>query len=493
MAAAGWYPDPTGRFEFRYFDGTDWSSSVGRAGQQFVDPLTGPAAPSAPFTPAAPGGWQPQVQWQPQSAWQPAPVAPKEGDGLAVTALVLGVLACVFGLIPFMFMLVFLLALLAIIFGVIGAGRRSTGSRSKMAIAGLVLGVVGIGAGVVGLMITKVWVEEAADSFNDMFTTTTVEGSAENTSAEPRGDQPDSQPVTIRGEPLIPFQGIANDPAVGVIAPTITGADFEGTPITIDGRQTGPVMVVFLAHWCPHCNAEIPRLLEWKASGAVPAQLQVIGVSTAVSQTAANYPPAAWLADRGWSWPVMADESDGDGAAGLAAQAYGATGWPYFVILGSDNQVLARHSGEIEGQELQSLVLHALIDEFAGPTTEPAQIDEPTVSLPAAAPTDLVVTPVIEGSGPGIEVGDEVTLNYVGVALNDSEPFDSTYGREPVTFTVGIGQLIERWDVGLIGLQAGGTYQLDIPSSMAYGDNASDGRPAGPLTFVVEIISITPG
>ncbi|MEQ1700398.1 MAG: FKBP-type peptidyl-prolyl cis-trans isomerase [Ilumatobacteraceae bacterium] len=509
MAAAGWYPDPTGRFEFRYFDGADWSSSVSRAGQQFVDPPTGPsgpnaplpsAAPSAPFSPGgtpgaqgAPGGWPQQGQWQPQAAWQAAPVPPKEGNGLAVTALVLGVLACVFGLIPFMFVLVFLLALLAIIFGLIGAGKRASGGRSKMAIAGLVLGFVGIAAGVVGVMITKVWVDNAADSLNDLFTTTTVEGGAETTISVPVGDLADSQPVTIQGDPLSAFTDTASDDAVGVLAPTITGASFDGTPITIDGRQTGPVMVVFLAHWCPHCNAEIPRLLEWKASGAMPDGLQVIGVSTAVSQVSPNYPPAEWLADKGWSWPVMADESDGDGAAGLAAQAFGATGWPYFVILGSDNQVLARSSGEMEISDLQVLVDGALAGDSA--PSSPAPAEKPSVSVPAVPPTDLTVTPLIAGSGPGIEVGDEVSVHYVGVTVSDGEEFDNSYDRgEPATFTIGVGQLIEGWDVGLLGLQAGGRYQLDIPTAMAYGDDAAaQGRPAGALTFIVDIIAITPG
>ena len=35
---AGWYADPTGRFEMRYWDGTRWTEHVGRGGQQFRDP-----------------------------------------------------------------------------------------------------------------------------------------------------------------------------------------------------------------------------------------------------------------------------------------------------------------------------------------------------------------------------------------------------------------------------------------------------------------------
>ena len=35
---AGWYADPAGRFELRYWDGSTWSEHVSRAGQQFTDP-----------------------------------------------------------------------------------------------------------------------------------------------------------------------------------------------------------------------------------------------------------------------------------------------------------------------------------------------------------------------------------------------------------------------------------------------------------------------
>ena len=35
---AGWYADPSGRFELRYWDGNAWTEHVSRAGQQFTDP-----------------------------------------------------------------------------------------------------------------------------------------------------------------------------------------------------------------------------------------------------------------------------------------------------------------------------------------------------------------------------------------------------------------------------------------------------------------------
>lgn len=172
---------------------------------------------------------------------------------------------------------------------------------------------------------------------------------------------PVSQPVTITGEQLFPFDSAQSpDPSVGAPAPLLSGLDFQGDAVTIDPAAKGPYMIVFLAHWCPHCNAEVPRLLDWKASGAVPAGLNVLGVATAVSASAPNYPPGEWFSNKGWSWPVMVDESQGDGAAGKAAAAYGATGWPYFVIVGADGLVKARVSGEVSVADLQVIVDDAL-------------------------------------------------------------------------------------------------------------------------------------
>jgi len=54
-APANWYPDPTGRFEYRYWDGALWTEDVATAGQQSRDPLTPPAPPVDPTpTPTAP-------------------------------------------------------------------------------------------------------------------------------------------------------------------------------------------------------------------------------------------------------------------------------------------------------------------------------------------------------------------------------------------------------------------------------------------------------
>lgn len=122
--------------------------------------------------------------------------------------------------------------------------------------------------------------------------------------------------------------------------------------------------------------------------------------------------------------------------------------------------------------------------------------DKPQVSLPAELPTDLVVTQLVAGSGPKAAAGDTVAVNYVGVLSADGTEFDNSYDRgSPISVTVGAGQVIQGWDQGLVGVQAGGRYQFDIPASLAYGDQGSGTiiKPGDAISFVIDVVSITPG
>ncbi len=156
------------------------------------------------------------------------------------------------------------------------------------------------------------------------------------------------QPVEAEGEMLSQLEDPDNDLARGKIAPVVNGFGFDGAPLTI--APTGkPMLVVFLAHWCPHCNAEIPRLIEWKDSGAMPADLGVVGVSTGARDDAPNWPPSQWVVDKAWPWPVMADNEDQN-----AAVAFGVSGYPGLILLNGDGKVLARRSGEAGIDELKA-------------------------------------------------------------------------------------------------------------------------------------------
>ena len=165
--------------------------------------------------------------------------------------------------------------------------------------------------------------------------------------------QGEQQPVVIDGTPL-PELAAGDDPAIGTTPPTLQGSSFDGSPVEVVPGGTDK-MVVFLAHWCSHCNAEVPVLLEWQEAGRVPEGLEVIGVATASDESAPNYPPSAWLEDFGWPWPTLADSADNE-----AAQAYGVSGFPFIVVIGEDGTVKGRFSGEMGLDDLDQAVREAL-------------------------------------------------------------------------------------------------------------------------------------
>ncbi len=205
----------------------------------------------------------------------------------------------------------------------------------------------GIAAVVAIALAIAVWSASGNDKVSQGSVGTDASGLASSSAAE-------TQPVTVLGTPL-PGPTDSSDPAIGLKAPTMHGFTFDGSPIDITPGGGRAKMVVFLAHWCPHCNREIPVLLQWADSGGVPANLDIIGVSTGVSAQRDNYPPSKWIVSKGWKWPVMADSATSD-----AARAYGLAAYPTFDIIGADGTVKLRSSGELAVADLAALVQQAL-------------------------------------------------------------------------------------------------------------------------------------
>lgn len=130
----------------------------------------------------------------------------------------------------------------------------------------------------------------------------------------------------------------------------------------------------------------------------------------------------------------------------------------------------------------------------ASPSTAP-KIPKPSVKVPSAIPTSLVITDLTVGTGAKAANGDTVVVRYVGVRTKDGKEFDSNYdANEPFSVELGAGRVIKGWDQGLVGAQAGGQRQLDIPSELAYGAQ-SQGDIIGAneaLTFVIDVVAVIP-
>lgn len=122
---------------------------------------------------------------------------------------------------------------------------------------------------------------------------------------------------------------------------------------------------------------------------------------------------------------------------------------------------------------------------------DPALGSKPDAGRGEGELTELKVTPLIEGSGPAAAAGQNITVNYVGVFYGSGEEFDASWNRgEPFSFQLGAGGVIPGWDQGLVGAKVGSRVQLDLPANLAYGENPGDGRPAGPLRFIVDVLAV---
>ena len=162
------------------------------------------------------------------------------------------------------------------------------------------------------------------------------------------GSETGSPEITGETLPLLPEGG--GDPAAGMLAPEVSGTDFDGSPVSMtnDGRAK---VILFVAHWCPHCQREVPIVQDWLDSTTLPDKVDFYTVSTSVRSTGENYPPSAWLDREGWTAQVILDD-----AASSVSNAFGLTAFPYWVFTSADGTVLARVTGGVSPADLDVAV-----------------------------------------------------------------------------------------------------------------------------------------
>jgi len=127
---------------------------------------------------------------------------------------------------------------------------------------------------------------------------------------------------------------------------------------------------------------------------------------------------------------------------------------------------------------------------------EPLPEGAPDVPVPLGDPPGALVTEdLVVGDGEAAQLGDEITVDYIGVSCSTGEIFDSSYERgTPASFALTEGSLIEGWTSGIPGMQPGGRRLLVVPPALGYGP-AGRGNiaPDETLVFVVDLVSAAPG
>ncbi|GLW59174.1 FKBP-type peptidyl-prolyl cis-trans isomerase [Kitasatospora phosalacinea] len=116
----------------------------------------------------------------------------------------------------------------------------------------------------------------------------------------------------------------------------------------------------------------------------------------------------------------------------------------------------------------------------------------PTITVPSGEqpPADLQQYVLVKGTGPEVQSGQTLLVQYTGVTWADGKQFDSSWNHGGAqALQVGTGSLIKGWDQGLVGKTVGSRVLLVVPPSLGYGDQASGSIPANStLVFVIDIL-----
>jgi cytochrome c biogenesis protein CcmG, thiol:disulfide interchange protein DsbE len=150
---------------------------------------------------------------------------------------------------------------------------------------------------------------------------------------------------------LAPLSDPASDPTLGQPAPSITGVDRTGAAVTYTPGGGSPSLVMFLAHWCPHCQNDLPLMVDWLEANPDRLGIDVTAVATGTDRTRPNFPPGPWLEREGWDQPLIMDDEQS-----TAGQAFGVTSFPFWVVVDADGNVLARFGGALGAEQIDGLM-----------------------------------------------------------------------------------------------------------------------------------------
>ena len=103
---------------------------------------------------------------------------------------------------------------------------------------------------------------------------------------------------------------------------------------------------------------------------------------------------------------------------------------------------------------------------------------------------EITILEDIPGEGFNIVNHTKVKVHYIGL-LEDGSEFDNSYKRgEPITFQIGTRQVIQGWEIGLLGMKIGGKRKILIPSELGYGSRGAGDKipPNSKLIFEIEIV-----
>jgi peptidylprolyl isomerase len=108
-----------------------------------------------------------------------------------------------------------------------------------------------------------------------------------------------------------------------------------------------------------------------------------------------------------------------------------------------------------------------------------------------ATQQDALFGDIVEGTGPAVEVGSSVAVNYRGWLTNGT-PFDDSYKTgKPFVFQEGQHRVVLGWEEGVLGMKVGGKRRVIVPPAAGYGSDAHGPVPANAvMVFDIELVAV---
>lgn len=183
--------------------------------------------------------------------------------------------------------------------------------------------------------------------------------------------------------------------------------------------------------------------------------------------------------------------------AAAADDAYGDTGAPQFGIRPGDPLVMVADvvavppSTVLDAPNGKQLAPRAGMPAVVERDGEVARLRFGPRTM--AKPRRLVVVPLVEGTGPPARTDSLVTIDYLGQLWNRRTLIASTYGKEPMTFALGTGNVIKAWDQALVGVRRGSRVLILAPPALAF---QSTGQPPtipgnATIAYVIDVLGVS--
>lgn len=168
---------------------------------------------------------------------------------------------------------------------------------------------------------------------------------------EPAPTQAPTEPATPAS--VAPTKPPASNIPVGTetgqMSPDFSLSDVSGQPVTLSELRGQPVVVIFWASWCTHCEKEMPLMQDMYEKYGDQG-LQVVGVNVPGLGGDTIEKAKAFVAQKGLSFPVVFDQ------AGQTYGAYGVNGVPNLFFIDKDGVMVAAYPGAMDAERLEAQI-----------------------------------------------------------------------------------------------------------------------------------------